>query len=97
MVEEVLNLTQDTDPPRKRNCPSCESVGTVEKNYDNIYLNTNLGLKLTIPAHICKSCDTVVYEPNDYAMILEAEEAAQGRPYIKVEIRHGKINKYSMH
>lgn len=97
-------LSQDLQPeepsedkPVKFNCISCDGLKTVEKDPDHVYHNKELDLKINIPAYICSECDTLVYEPKDYAVVLEAEEKAQGRTYTKVEIRNGKVNKYSVH
>jgi hypothetical protein len=76
---------------------NCDGVGCVERDEANIYTNANLDLKINVPAYICSKCDAIVYEPDVYAKVLEAEEAAQGRAYVKIEIRNGKINKYSVH
>lgn len=64
---------------------------------NHIYVDKEINLEINIPAHLCSRCDAVVYEPDDYRKLLEAEEAAKGRPYIKVEIKNGQIHKYSVH
>jgi hypothetical protein len=102
LLEEMLR----TDAPEeevdllsmlRRDCGSCGGVGTVQKDPDNIYVNTSINFKMTVPGHVCSSCDVVVYEPDDYLKLLEAEEAAQGRPYVKVVIKNGRVSKHSVH
>jgi hypothetical protein len=83
--------------PIRRHCRQCEGTHCVEKDMDNIYVNPELNLSINIPAHICSKCDAVIYEPTDYEKLLEAEEKASGRHYTKVEIKNGKISKYSVH
>lgn len=64
---------------------------------DYMYTNKDLNLTVNIPAHICARCDAIIYEPDDYCRLLMAEEAIQGRPYVKVESRNGRVYKYSVH
>lgn len=107
MLEQALSLDftedeQDEDKQKevelkRRNCPQCGGVATVQKDTAYVYINANINLKLNVPAHICSGCDSVVFEPNDFKTILEAEEKAQGRHYVKVEIKGGKVHKYSLH
>lgn len=103
MLQEALSLDQDQVEDEqdveqlRRNCGMCGGIECVEKDMDHIYTNKELNLEINVPAHICSRCDSVVYEPEDYRTLLEAEEKAQGRHYVKVEIKGGKINKYSVH
>lgn len=103
MLTEVMGVNpatpeeEETIEQRRRNCGICGGVNCVEKDEGHIYHNVEIDLKLTVPAHICSRCDSVVYEPDDYKNLLEAEEAAQGRSYVRVEIKNGRISKYSLH
>lgn len=105
VIDEVLGLEMPKEEESevdkiarlRHDCGNCGGVNTVEKDFENIYVNSKLNFKLEVPAHICSRCDSTVYEPDDYLKILEAEEKAQGRPYVKVVIKHGRISKYSVH
>jgi hypothetical protein len=96
-VDQALSLEPPKDKDKKHNCISCDGMGTVGLDEANIYTNASLGLTINVPAYVCSKCDSVVYEPDVYAKVLEAEEASQGRAYVKVKIVNGKINKHSVH
>lgn len=95
--EEQDEAQQKEIELRRRNCPQCGGIATVQKDMGYMYTNAPINLSINIPAHICSGCDAVVFEPKDFKTILEAEEKAQGRHYIKVEIKGGKVHKYSLH
>lgn len=100
MLTEALSLQpplDDTGPEHRKNCSNCESVGTVTKNHGHVYENKSLKLSMNAPAYICSNCDVVIYEPATFKDILQAEEVAQGRHYVKVELKNGRIVKYSVH
>jgi hypothetical protein len=75
----------------------CDGQDCVEKDPDHVYVNKDINLEINVPAHVCSKCDSVVYEPSDYKRLLEAEEKAQGRHYVRIEVKGGKIHKYSVH
>jgi hypothetical protein len=102
-VEKVLGLkqpeepAQETEPYIVHDCGHCGGRNTVVKEFDNVYNNDKLGLTLTVPAHICSQCDSVVYEPTDFQAILQKEEDASGRPYVRVSVKNGRINRTPYH
>lgn len=79
-------------------CKECNEVGSIYLDENNIYTNPHLKLELRVQAQICSNCGVTVYTPQDYGKIMQAEEHASGRPYVKVDVsKDGRISKYSLH
>lgn len=98
-----VGLPQDSDKDNDKDmsasmtpCREC-GQGTVSRDMDNVYTNQALKLELKIPAYVCSHCNTIAYTKENYRKILEAEEAADGRPYVKVYIANGNIHRYTIH
>lgn len=88
-AQRLKDLTHD--------CDHCDGKNTVNRDLNHIHTNKELDLKVTVPAFVCSNCGDYSYEPEDYKIILEAEENAQGRHYVRFTVKDGRIIKYSMH
>lgn len=90
-IDDDKDLSESMNP-----CSECEE-GTISKDLDNLYKGVDPDFELKVPAYVCSKCSRVSYSKYDYKKILEAQEVASGRPYIKVAIQEGSILKYTLH
>lgn len=103
LLEEmsVSNIDSDVNEtdltPLLNPCPSCGSINSVFLDPSNEYNNDEIKFTYKASAYICKLCKHTVYSPKKFKEVLEAEEAFQGRPYIRVTIKNGNITRHSLH
>ncbi len=89
---------RDLDIPKELSpCTKCGAEDSIYKDQDYHLVESDPDIDIVVCAYVCKECGQTGYHGDVYAQVLEAREAAEGRPYRKVEIAKGKIKYYTLH
>lgn len=96
IVQKLLDEDLDKGLPHQ-DCEDCGGINTVTFEEDHLYYNDTDKIEIVVPAFVCNVCSNEFYPVDSYQRIIQHLEVSKGKPYIKVEIKDGKVLKYAIH